>query len=94
MNALLKGIANYDAPKVDGEGFFISDGNPMSYWAVRLKLWGYSGYRHKAEDTKIVSASVVMVVAFILEWVYFIFSFGLKQPQVSMRVSSLPIRAL
>ena len=92
MKALFNSIANYDAPKVDGEGFFISDGNPMSYWAFRLKLWGYSGYKHQAEDTKIVSASVVMAVAFILEWGYFIFSFGHKQPQVSMN-ASLTIRA-
>ncbi|KAG4419215.1 hypothetical protein IFR04_007627 [Cadophora malorum] len=85
MKALLNSIAKYDAPKVDGEGFFISDGNLMSYRAFRLKLWGYSGYKHQAEDTKIVSASVVMAVAFILEWVYFIFSFGHKQPQVLRR---------
>ncbi|KAH7386223.1 3-beta hydroxysteroid dehydrogenase/isomerase family-domain-containing protein [Cadophora sp. MPI-SDFR-AT-0126] len=85
MNALLAGTANLDAPKVDGEGFFITDGNPMSYWAFRLKLWAYAGHKHKAEDVKIVSASFVMAVVFILEWIYFIFSLGYKQPKVLRR---------
>ncbi|PVH73334.1 NAD(P)-binding protein [Cadophora sp. DSE1049] len=74
MDALLIGIANGDAPKVDGEGFFINDGNPMSYWEFRIKLWNFAGHKQKVEDTKVVSASVVMAVAFILEWVYFILS--------------------
>ncbi|KAK0112137.1 erg26, C-3 sterol dehydrogenase [Cadophora gregata f. sp. sojae] len=85
MSALLTGIANPDAPKVDGEGFFITDDNPMSYWELRRKLWVYAGYNQKVEDSKVVPASILMAVAFVLEWVYFIFSFGFKQPQLLRR---------
>ncbi|KAH6716134.1 hypothetical protein BKA61DRAFT_720422 [Leptodontidium sp. MPI-SDFR-AT-0119] len=85
MNALLAGIADPNAPEVDGEAFFVTDDNPMSYWTLRRKMWAHAGFVQKIEDVKIISASVIMTLAFILEWIYLIFSFGYKQPKVIRR---------
>ncbi|KAG4429985.1 hypothetical protein IFR05_014535 [Cadophora sp. M221] len=82
MNALSAGITNLNAPEVDGEAFFITDDNPMSYWALRRKMWDHAGYVQKVEDVKIISGSVIMALALILEWIYLIFSFGYKQPKI------------
>ncbi|PVH71230.1 NAD(P)-binding protein, partial [Cadophora sp. DSE1049] len=70
------------ASKVAGEAFFITDGQPMSYYTFARKIWYIAGDRTEKAHIRLVSFWLVIVTAWMNEIFYFIFSAGQKRPQV------------
>jgi sterol-4alpha-carboxylate 3-dehydrogenase (decarboxylating) len=66
------------AMKVDGELFFITDGQPINFWNFARKFKVESGDQVAGDPSKVfvVPWGVVLVLATISEWVYWVFTLG------------------
>ena len=69
-------------PKVDGEAFFISDGEKMAFWDFCRKLWGAAGDHTPASQIKVFPFWLLFIFAAIVESYYWIFTLGRKQPEL------------
>jgi sterol-4alpha-carboxylate 3-dehydrogenase (decarboxylating) len=80
--ALLIGIENPNAPKVDGEAFLLSDGVALPLYDLMRKGWKVAGDETEMKDVKVIPMWVVMLITGLTEWVYWVFTFGTKEPKV------------
>ncbi|KAL8791935.1 MAG: hypothetical protein Q9195_005511 [Heterodermia aff. obscurata] len=75
--------------KADGEAFFITDGIPVPFWTFARKIWFAAGDTATVDQVIIVPAWFMLGLADIVEWAYWIFTFGAKRPKVLRRQSIL-----
>ena len=80
--ALLRGIKDPKAPKVDGEAFFITDDNPQLFWDFARKIWRAAGDETPPESIIVIPAWVMIGLAIVAEWFYWIFTFGQRTPKI------------
>ena len=66
--------------KIDGEAFFVTNDEPMPFWDIARSVWREAGWKGKAEDAWVMPQTVALVLATIVEWVYWILFFGSKEP--------------
>jgi len=78
---LLKGIEDPEAPKVDGEAFFITDDKPVFFWDFSRRIWEAAGDRTPKESIRIIPAWFVLGLAIAAEWLYWVFTLGHRTPQ-------------
>lgn len=78
--ALIAGIDNPSAPKVDGEAFFVTDGDPVLFWDFSRKIWHAAGDRTPPEAVKILPGWLILGLAISVEWAYWIFTLGQRTP--------------
>lgn len=71
--------------KVDGEAFFITDGNSIPFWDFQRLIWYAAGDRTAPEKITVVPAWFMLNLASAVEWLYWAFTLGLKKPQVFRR---------
>jgi sterol-4alpha-carboxylate 3-dehydrogenase (decarboxylating) len=70
--------------KIDWEGSIFSDGVPVPFWfQVRLILTVARG-KNDLVDVIILPGWMALAIAFILEWVYWIFTLSMKKPPVAV----------
>ncbi|KAK0514253.1 hypothetical protein JMJ35_002870 [Cladonia borealis] len=81
--ALLRDKAS--RPKVHGEAFFITDGNPMPFWDFQREIWVAAGDKTPLTKVIIVPAWIGMLMATVVEYVFWIFTFGQELPPKTMR---------
>ena len=74
-----------DGRKVDGEAFFITDGNPIPFWTFERLVWYAAGDRTTSEEVTIIPAWFMLSLASMVEWLYWAFTLGLKRPKVLRR---------
>lgn len=67
---------------VGGQAFFITDGQPVSYYTFARRIWYIAGDRTEKQDIRLVSFWLVIVTAWMNEVFYFVFSAGQKRPKV------------
>ena len=82
--ALLNSATDLTAPKVDGEAFLISDGDPQPFWDFSRRTWRHAGDTTKAEDVKVIPAWVALSTASTVEWMYRVFTFGQIRPPLNI----------
>ena len=58
-----------DSPKVTGEAFFITNGQPILFWDYLRLVWRLAGDQRAAESVWVVPIPLVMTVAFLAEWI-------------------------
>ncbi|MCJ1368239.1 hypothetical protein MMC16_007381 [Acarospora aff. strigata] len=80
--ALLTKRGNPSAPKVDGEAFFITDGTPTPFWDFARKIFRAAGDTTDPEDVKVLPLWLMLVLASVGEWVYWVFTLGRKEPEM------------
>ena len=68
--------------KVGGEGFFISDGAGMPFFEFARKVYAFAGKPVAKEDIKIMPLWFMIPLASCLEWLFWIFTLGTKQPEL------------
>lgn len=83
--ALLADVEGRTAPKVAGEAFFISDGASLPFWDFQRKVWAAAGDRTPATEVRVVPARLVLALASIVDWMYWIFTFGQMRPKIFTR---------
>lgn len=69
---------------VGGEAFNISDGVPISFWYHMRLIWTFARGLNDLVDVTILPAWLGLAVASIAEWLYWGFTFGTKNPPVSV----------
>lgn len=77
--ALISSQPNVEpAMRVDGELFFVTDGHPINFWDFARKMKVESGDQVARDTSKtfFVPWGVVLVLATISEWVYWVFTLG------------------
>ncbi|MCJ1317031.1 hypothetical protein MMC15_002352 [Xylographa vitiligo] len=79
--ALLRGMEDPKAQKIDGEAFFITDDKPVLFWDFSRKIWKAAGDRTPPESIKIIPAWFVIGLAVAAEWLYWIFTLGQRTPK-------------
>ena len=79
--ALLRGIEDPEAHKVDGEAFFITDDKPVLFWDFSRKIWKAAGDQTPKESIKVVPGWLILGIAISVEWLYWIFTFGQRTPK-------------
>ena len=70
---------------VDGEAFFVTDGNPIPFWTFERLIWSAAGDRTTLEEVTIIPAWFMLNLASAVEWLYWAFTLGLKRPKVLKR---------
>ena len=82
-NALLRD--NASDPKVDGEAFFITDDNSMPFWDFQRKIWAAAGDKTPLNEVIVIPAWTGILMATMMEYVFWIFTLGQKLPPKTMR---------
>ena len=72
-------------PKVDGEAFYITDGEPIPFWTFLRKIWSAAGVQAAPENAVVVPAWFILSLASVVEWIYWAFTFGSKKPRLFQR---------
>ncbi|KAF4633491.1 hypothetical protein G7Y89_g4635 [Cudoniella acicularis] len=85
--ALLAGKNDPKAPKVDGEAFFISDGVDRPFWDIVRDILAAAGDKTPKEQIKTIPFGLVLFLAKLGEWSYWVFTLGRKEPE--LRASDL-----
>lgn len=67
--------------KVSGEAFFITNGEPVEFWAFASLVWRLAGDRTSADKITIIPMWIAFFFAWLAEWVVWIFSAGSKRPE-------------
>lgn len=72
-----------ESENVDGEAFAITNDEPWYFWTLTRALAAAAGY--PVSEDKIIRApwTLMMGIAWLLEWGYWILTFGSKEPRLS-----------
>ena len=68
------------APRVDGEAFNITDGNPQLFWDFPRLIWTAAGHDATGERKWIMPTWFALLLASVLEWAFWLVTFGTKRP--------------
>ncbi|KAM5476752.1 putative 3beta-hydroxysteroid-4alpha-carboxylate 3-dehydrogenase [Microsporum audouinii] len=69
--------------KVDGEAFFVTDGKPQPFFDFARKAYAAAGYPVASDQVTVIPLGVMLVMASMIEWAYYIFTLGRKRSQVT-----------
>ena len=78
-------VASGKKKKVDGEAFFITDGHPIPFWDLHHQIWSAAGDKTAPNEIIIIPAYIMLILASIVEWLYWAFTMGLKKPKTLRR---------
>jgi len=67
-------------PKVAGEAFNITDGQRHRFWDFPHVIWEAAGHKVKIDQVWVLPTWMALVVADVLEWLFWIFTIGTKRP--------------
>jgi sterol-4alpha-carboxylate 3-dehydrogenase (decarboxylating) len=79
---LLAGIADPDAPKVDGEAFNITDDKPIEPWTFFRKIWVAAGDKTPLESIWYIPPWLTFLMIAIAEWFTWVISSGTRRPKL------------
>lgn len=79
--ALLAGISNPAAVKVEGEAFFISDSAPEFFWSFFRQIWKAAGDNTPLDQTIIIPTWFLFPFTSALELAYRICTLGYRRPK-------------
>ncbi|KAI9657552.1 MAG: hypothetical protein M1831_004168 [Alyxoria varia] len=71
--------------KVDGESFFITDDDPISYYDIVRKIWATAGVVTPLGEVKVLPAWLMLPLASLVEWLYWVLSIGFIKPATFRR---------
>jgi sterol-4alpha-carboxylate 3-dehydrogenase (decarboxylating) len=77
---LAHGLLDTNSTGLDGQAFHINDGQSMPFWDFARAIWRKAGW--KGDDKKIrkIPATLLLGIATLLEWMFYIFTLGRKRP--------------
>jgi sterol-4alpha-carboxylate 3-dehydrogenase (decarboxylating) len=79
---LVKALVARDprAAKVEGEAFNISDGQRHRFWEYPQVVWRAAGHEVKPHQIWVMPTRWALVMADMLEWLFWLFTMGTKRP--------------
>ncbi|KAF7933917.1 uncharacterized protein EAE98_003626 [Botrytis deweyae] len=69
------------SPKISGEAFFITDGNPVHFRDFAHKAWAAAGTTVDRKDIRVFPAWFMIGLAVVTEWIYWTYTFGTVMPE-------------
>ncbi|MCJ1393619.1 erg26, C-3 sterol dehydrogenase [Xylographa bjoerkii] len=76
-----------DYERVDGEAFFITNGEPMYFWDFARTVWKYAGdTREPQKNVWVIPRSIGLPIASIIEWAFWIIWQGKAKPNLTRRI--------
>lgn len=84
-----QGVSVPTNKRVGGEAFFVTNDEPIPFWDLPRLIADIAGCPVKKEDIRGIPRGLMMSVAFLSEWMYWLFTFGQKQPKVTRWVVRL-----
>jgi sterol-4alpha-carboxylate 3-dehydrogenase (decarboxylating) len=73
------------AERVDGEAFFVTNDEPYPFWDFPRALWSKAGDKTKPEERWVISKTVGLTLATILEWIFWFLFWGRKEPSMTRK---------
>lgn len=86
VNALLQASASAPLPadeKIEGEAFFVTNDEHIPFWNLSRLVAELIGTPVKEEEVKCIPLWFMTAFAWVGSWLYWIFSFGHKQPKLT-----------
>ncbi|MCJ1414947.1 hypothetical protein MMC32_001277 [Xylographa parallela] len=80
--ALSAGASDANAPKVDGEAFFITDDMSLPFWDFVRMVWRAMGDTTPKEKLIVVPTWLALMLAHCTEWAVWAASLGKKRPEL------------
>ena len=74
-------IQPLDHERVDGEAFFITNDSPQPFWDFARMVWRAAGWKGSPRDAWIIPKGLGLVIATLIEWIFWIIFFGQRVPQ-------------
>ena len=71
-------------PRVDGEAFHITDGDPQPFWTFSRLIWRTAGDNTTPNQVTIVPGWLALAMAHGIDWAYFLCSFGRVRPPLNV----------
>lgn len=71
--------------KVDGEVFNITNGDPQPFWYAMRMFAAAAGRPVAKKDIRVVPVWLAFFMAAVTEWLYYVFTFGTKQPPLNRK---------
>jgi sterol-4alpha-carboxylate 3-dehydrogenase (decarboxylating) len=85
-SALLNPSPRPEHMECHGEAFNINDGEPLLYHSLQGKVATIQGFDSSpATEPSHIPASIAILLAVVLEWVYFLFTLGVERPSTFSR---------
>ena len=72
-----------DHEKVDGEAFHITNDQPVYFWDFARWVWTSAGDQIEPKDVWKIPKSSGLVIATIIEWIFWILFFGRRKPNLT-----------
>ncbi|KAF2255190.1 C-3 sterol dehydrogenase/C-4 decarboxylase [Trematosphaeria pertusa] len=69
-------------PNASGQAYFITDGEPQPFFDFMRKCYAAAGYPVAKEEVRVIPFWVVMTIASVGEWAYWVFTLGLRTPKL------------
>ena len=80
--ALVAGITNPHAAKVDGEAFFITNDDPYLAWDFITAIWAAAGHHPSPKQRVwVIPNPVALALASLTEWLVWLTSAGRRRPK-------------
>lgn len=71
--------------RIDGEAFFVTNDEPYPFWDFPHGLWAQAGDKTKPEERWVISKGVGLLLASILEWIFWLLFWGRKEPSLTRK---------
>ena len=68
--------------RADGEAFLVTNDDPFHFWDFARAIWTAAGASINLKEVVVIPRPVAMVLAMIMEWVFWIIFFGKKRPKM------------
>lgn len=66
------GVQPLDHEKVDGESFFITNGQPVYFWDFVHRIWREAGDRTEPHQVWEIERELGLVIATVIEWLFWL----------------------
>lgn len=71
--------------RVDGEAFFITNGQPYLFWDFARAIWAAAGDKTDPKSVWVIPKNVALLLATVVEWIFWILFWGRKEPSLTRR---------
>ncbi|MCJ1346005.1 erg26, C-3 sterol dehydrogenase [Peltigera leucophlebia] len=71
--------------RVDGEAFFITNGQPYLFWDFARAIWAAAGDKTDPKSVWVIPKNVALPLATVVEWIFWILFWGRKEPSLTRR---------
>jgi sterol-4alpha-carboxylate 3-dehydrogenase (decarboxylating) len=78
-----------DSERVDGEAFFITNGEPVYFWDFARTVWHEAGDRLPLSSVWHLSADTAWAIGTVLEWVFWVLGKTPNLTRAQVRYSSM-----